>query len=1385
MTQNNGKGPRPAGKGRNDRNEGGGRGGRGGGAPGGRRDDGRRPSGAGPGRDEGARPRGGRGLDRNEAADALAWMFVSTQGCAELTVPTTHLPAPWRRIPDSPFFKPGLYLRGPGALSQVAREFVFENAVLIAAWEDPDFAWPSSHGPVRVGQHALFLIPSGNAEGPPWLPIWAALRGDASDHVDGIFSGWPDPDRPTRLAIELSLDKDRVTARHTRPVQDTDGTPALIEALRWLADHTSDTSVGASALRAALVEGGHGLQRLGLALGWDERSHAHRLLQDVVSPLAPSIAPLLLTLVELHRVADEATQRSLFRDLVRMIGDMHRPDRRPHVTRADYAIVATWMHGLFGLRPDRESAQPARTLLLASRLSRAFWNHPETLDHPDAPIPTIPLSPGDLARAQNDLAAPRFEESDLEVLIRGMSIAEAAQELRSPRLEHLDALRRGWEALCGYPVAGRAFAGRHDYLLSLASFRRIDGRDGEIGPHHLIVEVPSVASSRAYGRLVGNGSESAAGLVRLLAASTSAVARNVAEGLDAPLDALQDRIDEFASQRCTPVRLNATGALIERLVAASETGKLEVTRPLPAPEAPDESSVRSHYLYWRQYCRSLIRSQGDGYLAFLSHWLPQADALPVKLQREVLALARTWLRLDPSHPSQADTIRACVTSQLARLDGSEGAWDTFRGEHAELLFGLAAELAPEDAVAALQRLAESPDWGLRDAGRLLETLRRNGAAETLLTGGFFRTLHRALAAGTGPHAVLGRAEWLRIALQRARRSGAVQWLLDGRRNAAFLATRAFADFFADDAPRAIDRPDDTLVRLLEVALAHAPEELEEELASAVTRATQWTPEAAAAALRDAGRTHAAATVLVRNRAGSREDAVATARAALRDCRDGRSLLRAAEAVSALRTLWLDLDDDLAADVASVFADWRPTHRLGDGAQQGLDAWRLLHASDRQQPDPAFVEVAARLAIHARYAPSAQTFVQESLVRSLVDALAPAFDADGSFTIELSAPALTLWKRITKESRHDPRVTPARLVRECLPEAASTLLADRFAEAAAHGRLDGFVARLDELVALEGTGDAASAAGSADDETDDGPSNSHEDGMEDVTASADADSEDAMDANAPESADASDTSEASDDAKDNAPRGRGKRGPAGTMVDATLAISFAARALRPLAEAARDEEGISTPVLRSLTTRDAAGYAMGTHLAGAASSAMKAAGGRLQGDRALRRGGSLRVDLSLMRWQVLLATLASGLHQEGLRPELSIDDRRLSFVLRAIASESALEDTDEDETQEGSPSGRDEAADEPEADDVEPSVDAPLARMSRLAARIRGTSHADGTLLGSRVEELALPLLAAGIPLLEVKAPQNADLLRLDPRGGRSGGGARSGGGRSGGRRRAS
>lgn len=890
---------------------------------------------------QGGRERGARGPA--PGAD-LEYVLIGEDRCIAASIHETPMPLKWHGIDPVRLLKPGLYLRRSGALSLVSRDLSFDRAVMFALWEDPDASYRVESGRwVQPGIHAGFLIRSPSEDGPPWIPIMAEVEATPEAYAEGLLSPWLDQVSAVRFRPRLQVDGEVLKVASTGSLEEEAGTEALQELMRWLAQHPDDESAAAAAARRVLVDSGHGLQRLALTLMHADARTTGTMLEEVLVPLAPEVAPILQALWTLwmEPTQDEDARVERVRILAAAMHPALKPDA-PQQRPAHLALLTTWINGLFGSRPDRTHVQPARSLFAVARFLRTIRRNLDLFDHPDVQAPVFPLDRSAAAALVRDLAAFPPDETDLERLLRALAIAEAFPGIARPNLDFLRPFSIAYPRLHPWPIAARSLLGRYDYVLSGWSFRGHEPRTGHADAHrlgsNLITEQPTITSARSLARTIGLHPAIAPALTEALAHSNHPTHQRIAALAQADTDTLREAHQAAADHaRLTRTRLFDAILAAELLLARAQRAEADADALRdPVPPGPETAGARSHFMYWRMVCRSVVPSLKPRYIAFIDTMLDQLDMLPEKLQAELFALARRVLELerDPALEERWAAAFGTVAEALRQEDAPP------HGERLDQLLSILGRLDRDNWLDTLTSLVRSERLGPELLTRVLANTRQGRTARTLAESPLMRELHSRLSGGDATARGPARAAWLRVALHRSPRAEATRWLLDPRHNTALFEDPAFIELFHTRGLHALEEPTDLVIDLLELALSRIPAEDIDVLLTQIRRHTEWPADEILKLLVAANRREAALEWMIVSGCGSVEEATFLFDSLATRLHNGADLWRAASLLPPLRRRFDDPLADGAASLEEAFRRYQPHRLLPNGLKLACDAFRL-------------------------------------------------------------------------------------------------------------------------------------------------------------------------------------------------------------------------------------------------------------------------------------------------------------------------------------------------------------------------------------------------------------------------------------------------------------
>ena len=957
MSNDQGSGNRP----KNPRNRG-----RGPNAGGGRDERGGRDA-RGPGRDNRGPGRDNRGPGRDNRGPATAdveLLLIGDKGSARAAIYPNPLPPMWQRMPDVQLFSPGLYLKTGGALNRIDKVLEAKEAVVVALWEDPAQTFRLAGEELRPGVTATLLVPTPLDDGPPWIPVQANVQTTAAEFETGILNPWLDQVATIRFRPEFSTDKGRLAVATAGGAEAASSHSALRETLDWLVAHPTDQTSGARLARRVLIENGHGLQRLGVSLMFAADAERAEALETTLHALAPEVAAPLIQLWGLWQEGDAGHRAGRALALAHLLNDALEDDA-PLQRAPAMAILATWLAGSFGARPERRGLQPATTLFVLMRALRMVNRRPDALEHPDAALPAFPLAGAARRRVLLDLSRLPQAESNLECLVRCLAIAEMGHAIARPRRDHLRPFRVAMPWLRAYPIAARTLGGRYDYIISGWSFRGGELRDPGIPDGALrgvfVLDSPAVATARAYARVIASDTRAGVLLADELRTARHPVLEDIGGYAQSePMAVFAAYKDAVEHENMTRRRLFGAVSAAEWLLTRLERGDdlpEVVFLPPVAPHGNDQGGVRAHFMYWRMYCRSIAWTRSAHYAGFLAEMLPVSGTLPVKLQTELFALLRRWCQQNEGHRTEAQAWIGALDDASARyFDAAAAEHERMDGEWLHQLAGSLAVLDRERFLTLLDRWMEDDRARFDEADRIIDAVRAAGWRREFAATPSYARLHARIATVTGPEGAMARAEWTRGALDHARRASAVRWLLDGRAERALLDLPEFEAWFANDALREVGTPDDVVIRLLEFALRVVSTTRLDRVVDDLDRATSWSHAEFLRALGDAGRPHAVLYRMLSASDAGDEELAREMLARLIETAKGGEALRdaAAHLVRLERERGFDLGSVRAALIDALVA-YRPIRQALDGLAAVTDAVRLL------EPDPALVAPIVRAA----------------------------------------------------------------------------------------------------------------------------------------------------------------------------------------------------------------------------------------------------------------------------------------------------------------------------------------------------------------------------------------------------------------------------------------
>jgi hypothetical protein len=881
----------------------------------------------------------------------LRYLLVSPQGNFEADVYESAMPLRWSSLEVfGALLKPGLYMQKGGSLSLVSRDVKFDKAVMFVQWDDPHQTYRTADGrDVKPGLHVGFLVKSPNSDGPPWLPVIAPVQATPLEVERGLLSPWHDQVAAVRFGGSLTIDKKGLSLSSEGKIEEDSGSDAVLETMCWLADHPNDESTAGAIARRILVDNGHGLQRLGLALMHETEGNRHDSLTQILRVLAPDVAPLLESLWNLFHGTEPARERfvALARTLSPMLS-MEHPSQRP----GNLSLVATWLSGLFGARPERENQQPARALYLAAHALREAGRHVETFEHADAFIPSFPLDSASVRHLVRALGSPFKEPTPLEGLFRVLATAEAGWDIVVARREHLRAFAPVYDLVRRYPIGGRTVAGRYDYVLTSWSFRGFEVRSPRADLRglgdDLLLDAPSVAMARAYSRVLGVRNNGSAALAHALDNHEHPGLARLATFFQASDAEVLEQFETSSSQkRLTRDALYTAVSAAEFLISGMESKRTIEGFLLPSPEFPEQagSGIRGHFMYWRMFCRSTRAAWAESYSSFLATALPRMAELPNKLQTEVLALLNSWLRFDANHRNTAKAWQPSVEATVARVLGDLDEVRTGGDERLQQAMRALLDIDSDAWFVQMEGLLDHEAFTQIELHRLLMGVRMSrGVREPLVRHTVFRRLHRRLADLRTAQGAWARGEWTRLAVERARKAGSLDWLLDARTQARLLASSEFIEWFSDRGQKAIEDADSALIELLELAVAVAPDAQIDLALQRIARATLWPANEVVKVLLNAGRPEAAIRWMRSQDIRDAEAAAGSFGRILSRARSGAQFRTAAEALVLAESYAGQTLTQPRTDLLGAMSSYRPLRHALHGLVDVTTAWRLANLS---------------------------------------------------------------------------------------------------------------------------------------------------------------------------------------------------------------------------------------------------------------------------------------------------------------------------------------------------------------------------------------------------------------------------------------------------------
>lgn len=938
---------------------------------------------------------------RKPAAPSLEYVLIQEDTSLSAEISAHPGPLRWRMIPDVALLSPGLYLRYRGSLQLVTRKLEVPNAVLYAVWNDENLSYRFPDGWASPGLRAAFLMPTpfSDEEGPPWIPIDASVPDTIDAWDTGLLSSQLDPVHCARFHADLSVDSYDLQVRATSVQEDgdVDADLALQQTMEWLARNPESDHPAAVTARVMLLEQGHGLQRAGVAAMRQSEEQTAALLDDVLTVLAPDVAPVLQAVQRLW-LAEDDEQTEHFIALAQALAPHVANDESPLQKPSNLAVLTTWLTGIFGSRPDRERRRPARSLFAAFRLLRRTRGNIEAFDHPDFDLPTFPTSRALSDEITRELSYFPPRETDLERLIRAMAVGESTRDFGRIHLDHLRPFSLSYRRVRGYPIAARTLLGRYDGIVTMWSFRgrELDrqGIPARALNANFVFETSTWASIRAYGRVLGAQTaispvlSEAVGTRPERGASHHPDVARLAELSDLSLEDVSERLGRATrarrpNQQRVSDAIAAHEFLVARLVRDQEA--LADWTPIE-PEWGDaeDTAVRRHFMYWRTYCRSYLPSATETYAKFVERVVPELAALPWKIENEALALLRTWSRQVESErvAPYEDALYARLEAILAESEHAA------RDERVLNLLSVLASCSFEAWSKGVELLLDHAAWDQAEWNRILDGVRDAAVRDALRASDLFRRLATVFSDENidSVGVAAGRVEWLRQLLVRGRQSQNIRWLLQRDAWPEVVYAPAFEQWFRDHAHAAIDDPDAAVEQLLQVAATHMSAE---SIDIPMIHLAQYAPQNQAQHL----------AVLQENKRGLALSAWLSNRPALDEASVNAALtlvVEEAQSIADLRVLatLVHAAESQGIQVDSVQRDALATRvqehevpRHDDLAfDRHLEAWRLLDLPLDTEAAAALGARVARALPHAKGFSGAHAFAYWAVDRALTRAM---------------------------------------------------------------------------------------------------------------------------------------------------------------------------------------------------------------------------------------------------------------------------------------------------------------------------------------------------------------------------------------------------------------
>lgn len=952
--------------------------------------------------DERRQQRQGRGGDKRRGRPlveetGIEYVLIHEDACLSATVLNWALPLRWQKIDRIRLLKEGLYLRREGSLHLVSRDLVFKNAVRIAVWED---SYTYYHLPTRrgdapqraqVGTHALFLIRSPLKDGPPWLPLCAAVQEDVQELERGLLSRGQD--QPSALVFDASLNiaKDRLYVSSTSALERRDDSnQGIIDLMRWLAANPDDNSTAAAAVRAVLIDNGHGIHRLGQIMLVDDAVR-EEAVKTILPGLVPHLAPLLDALWEMWK--EDSSEPEIWRENTLKVAHELLPcmeNSHPAQRGLNLGILTTWLFGLYGIKPERQHAQPSVSLFAIARAIRKAGMNKELLSHPDAELPTFPMTRTQHDQVQRDLMFLPPEESNVERLVRALAVAEIGWMIARPSRNHLRPFAIILPRLHDSPVAFRALQSSYDYVLSLWSYRGrevISGDRGGINLNGFLFDgSPSFTFIRSMARALGKkGAIHHATLAWLREAEHPALT-SLGELSELDAAALRDRAEESLNKPMKS-RLDALKMLgtVELLLAVSEQNNHEpIELPPPTPMDPKEPLARSHFMYWRMFSRTAAPALHQCYFSWMDEVLPQLNTLNIFQQTETLALTRRLLQTNTIAAEYSAKWLPHVEVLLPELESEEGLF----GERLQLIAELLITDGLDAAVALLNKLLHTPGRHLANLDKVLEACGRYPWSRELISHSVFKDVHTLISDDLSAAGLNARVAWVQLALSQLRGGFRLKLLLNAQRNALLINSDSFSLWYSRFSLSAIEDPVSAWIGLLEVALAVQPDEEVDTVLELIRSETSWPHSELRKLLQRHNRSDAAITWMLQAEEPDLEAIDSSLVRVAARYNSGGDLLRLALLVHTRASLG-PLPSELYDAVDNAFLAWAPEAKLEAGFAQGLNAMMLL---SRNKPMPAAADL-LQLSVAADSNTNAQkAFTSWACAAAMIPHWRPLFEA---------------------------------------------------------------------------------------------------------------------------------------------------------------------------------------------------------------------------------------------------------------------------------------------------------------------------------------------------------------------------------------------------------